>query len=247
MASDVNVIFLKDVRGKAKAGQEKVVKLGYAINYLIPQGYAVLRNKNNLFRMTSIVKRSQAIKKQLDGKVIQVKEKTHDRGKLYGSITATDVKKHVADLYGVTIEKQSIVLYEAIKRVGDYQIGIQLPQEVDISVLLKLESENEDLSAGSKLTKKSPQSQRRQRDDYDDDAYEDVQGEETSVDSDVADATEGEDVSSESDDTNAVQTEEASSESEATNVVQVDESSAEEDEVGSEVTVEASTSEEAAS
>ena len=141
MASEVNVIFLKDVRGKAKAGQEKVVKLGYAINYLIPQGYAVLRNKNNLFRMTSIVKRSQvnrskelsesqAIKKQLDGKVIQVKEKTHDRGKLYGSITATDVKKHVADLYGVTIEKQSIVLYEAIKRVGDYQIGIQLPQEV---------------------------------------------------------------------------------------------------------------------
>ncbi|MBT5215308.1 50S ribosomal protein L9, partial [Candidatus Woesearchaeota archaeon] len=59
MAKEVKVVFVKDLKGNAKLGQMKNVKLGFARNYLVPQGYALTVTKENLSLTSGLIKREE--------------------------------------------------------------------------------------------------------------------------------------------------------------------------------------------
>ena len=136
MAETVEIILTQDVKSLGKLGDRKNVKLGYARNYLFPQGIALMVNDHNLLRFASIEKKELARREKelaeaktfiasLEGKELSIQAKTHDEGKLYGSVAETDLVKAIQDQLGIQIDKRHIVLPEHIRQVGAHTFDIQ--------------------------------------------------------------------------------------------------------------------------
>jgi len=140
----MKVILRKDVEHLGNVGELLDVKPGYARNYLIPQGIALVANDKNMKRLEE-EQRQQKIKKDRDkiaaeklseelSKVsctasVQVGEED----KVFGSITSQDI----ADLLkekGFDVDKKKIVLEEPIKALGIYDIPIKLHTDVEAKI-----------------------------------------------------------------------------------------------------------------
>jgi large subunit ribosomal protein L9 len=100
----MKVIFLKDVRGKGKKGEIKDVAAGYAQNFLFKQGLAIEATPGNLKtlenqkkkeeqREKELLEESRALKKTIENLTVEIKAKSGEGGRLFGSIT----NKQIAD------------------------------------------------------------------------------------------------------------------------------------------------------
>lgn len=154
MAKELEVIFTEDRKGKFMMGQKKRVKLGYARNYLFPQNLAVLLTPENESRIASIEKKAEEKLKErqtvaktvqglLDGKTVSFKQKTHDEGLLYGSVTPQDVADACNKEFGSEIDKFDLNMITAIKEIGVYEAKVAIHPEVKILLSVIVESENE--------------------------------------------------------------------------------------------------------
>ena len=148
----MKIILNQDVVNLGEEGDIVVVKDGYARNYLLPTGAAVLYTKGNaaIFqsRAAQIEKRkaekraqSASLKEKLDSTVINLVVTAGESGKLFGSVTATMVQEALAKL-GIEIERKKIeVATHAIKMVGTYSVVIHLYESEVSHVKLVVESE----------------------------------------------------------------------------------------------------------
>ena len=148
----MKIILNQDVVNLGEEGDVVVVKDGYARNYLLPTGAAVLYTKGNaaIFqsRAAQIEKRkaekraqSASLKEKLDSTVINLVVTAGESGKLFGSVTATMVQEALAKL-GIEIERKKIeVATHAIKMVGTYSVVIHLYESEVSHVKLVVESE----------------------------------------------------------------------------------------------------------
>lgn len=136
----MEVILKQDIQGVGKAGAVIKVKDGYARNFLLPRDLAVTVNPANLQKLQQeqkvraekelkSKKEAEAVKEKLAGMSLTIAALTQEKDKLYGSITAVEIEKALAD-EGVTVEKSRIVLEEPIKAVGIYEVPVQLHPEV---------------------------------------------------------------------------------------------------------------------
>lgn len=120
------------------------VKDGYARNYLIPQGIAVLATKGNLRHAEEMRKysskraeRQRILAQELAEKVsacsctITVKVKNGED--IYGSVTVQDIVESLARA-GLEVSKPSIMLVEPIKKLGVYDIAVKLHKDVMTSL-----------------------------------------------------------------------------------------------------------------
>ena len=133
----MNVILLNKVRNLGDLGDHVNVKPGYGRNYLVPQGQAVPATSKNIkhfeSRKAEIEQQAQAAlasaqvrAEKLDGLSLAIIARASQEGKLYGSITATDIM-HAIQAQGREISKQEIELPEAhIRHVGTYPIKLKL-------------------------------------------------------------------------------------------------------------------------
>lgn len=167
MAKDVDVIFIKYEKGIGKLGETKRVKRGYARNYLIPQGLALYVNKDSLFRFESLKKQelkrlakekdgALELAKQLEGKSITFKESTHDDGKLYGSVTPSDIAGYIVSEFKVDIDKRQLSRQDSLKETGTFEIEVEFHPEVAAKIAVIIESkEEEEEKARAKKAKKA--------------------------------------------------------------------------------------------
>lgn len=132
----MEVIFIKDLKNQGKKGQIKKVKDGYAENFLIKNGYAVIKNKEN---MTKLEKEQQAkaasdaknkkeaeeLKKELDKLVLDFKVKTGEGDKVFGSVSIKQIKDALSKA-GYKIEKSQIELTTAMASLGFHRVDINL-------------------------------------------------------------------------------------------------------------------------
>ncbi|MCS7150382.1 MAG: 50S ribosomal protein L9 [Caldimicrobium sp.] len=143
----MEVILRKDIPKLGKAGDVVKVKDGFARNYLIPKGLAILANQKTLKALEkerSIIlakaererKKTQSLAEKLQGMTLTLYRKAVEEGRLYGSVTASDIAKALADK-GFEIEKKQIVLDEPIKTVGNYEVNLKLSG--DIYVFIRVE------------------------------------------------------------------------------------------------------------
>uniref|UniRef100_A0A832GPB4 Large ribosomal subunit protein bL9 n=1 Tax=Caldimicrobium thiodismutans TaxID=1653476 RepID=A0A832GPB4_9BACT len=143
----MEVILKQDIPKLGKAGEVVKVKDGYARNYLIPKGLAILANQKTLKalereRKTILAKvererkKAQSLAEKLQGQSLTLYRKVVGEGRLYGSVTALDLAKALSDL-GFPIEKKQVLLEEPIKAVGTYEVSIKLAP--DITVPIKVE------------------------------------------------------------------------------------------------------------
>ena len=133
----MKVVFLKDVPGSGKQGEVKDVADGYAINYLIRQNLAIHATEQNLARLEaqkkSEVNKIAAIEAQLsqkaseiEGKTIKLSAKVGAKGKLYGSVTSSDIATELKNNYGITLDKRKIELPDPIQELGTFEVNVKL-------------------------------------------------------------------------------------------------------------------------
>ena len=148
----MKIILNQDVVNLGEEGDVVVVKDGYARNYLLPTGAAVLYNKTNaaIFasRAAQIEKRkaekraqSASMKEKLDATVLNLIVPAGESGKLFGSVTSTMVQEALSKL-GLEVERKRIeVATHAIKMVGTYSVIVHLYENEFSTVKLVVESE----------------------------------------------------------------------------------------------------------
>ena len=126
----MKIILKKDVHGLGEAGDVVNVKTGYALNYLVPQGYATVGTESALKQHAETLRQrahkeakrvadAQALAAKASAVEIKIAAKVGDNGKLYGGITAAQVAEILAAA-GVEIDKRNIELPE-IKAVGEFE------------------------------------------------------------------------------------------------------------------------------
>ena len=160
----MKIILNQDVPNLGEEGDVCVVKDGYARNYLLPTGAAVIYNKSNLAifksREAAIEKRkvakreaSASLKEQLDNLSIDLIVAAGETGKLFGSVTSAMVQEALAKL-GFEVEKKKIeVASHTIKMLGTYSAKVHL-YENDFSMInLNVKSEAQVKEAKAKAEK----------------------------------------------------------------------------------------------
>ena len=126
----MKIILKKDVHGLGEAGDVVNVKTGYALNYLVPQGYATVGTESALkqhaetlrqraHKEAKLVADAQTLAAKASAVEIKIAAKVGENGKLYGGITAAQVAEILAAA-GVEIDKRNIELPE-IKAVGEFE------------------------------------------------------------------------------------------------------------------------------
>lgn len=140
----MEVIFIKDLKNQGKKGQVKNVKDGYAENFLIKNGYAVKKTKENLIKLnqeqTKKAKEDAAnkeeaklLKEKLSKVTLEFKVKTGEGDRVFGSISIKQIKDELAK-QGYKIEKSSIELTNNISSLGFHNVNINLYPEITAQI-----------------------------------------------------------------------------------------------------------------
>jgi large subunit ribosomal protein L9 len=149
----MDVILLEKIENLGNLGDKVSVKPGYARNHLIPKAMAKYATEENLKEfearreeLEKVAKENLEIaqkrKEKLDGFTINIIAEANDEGLLFGSIGPYEIEKQLVE-NGHEIERKEIRMPEgAIKKVGEYSIGIHLGIETDAIINLIVETNN---------------------------------------------------------------------------------------------------------
>lgn len=148
----MKVILKQDVKKVGKKGEVLEVADGYGRNFLIARGLAEeatagkvreLEEKNKNARVKDDRARTVAeeAKKKLGGKVVVLKSKAGEGGKLFGSVTSADAASAILAQYGIAVDKKEIKAEDAIKQLGDYKLKVKLYNGVETEFTLRVEGE----------------------------------------------------------------------------------------------------------
>lgn len=144
----VEVILTEDISTLGSAGEVVRVRPGYARNYLLPQGKAMLATKGRVRELEH--KRrviEEKIRKEVGGHELVAKrlEQTElefqvlagEEGKLFGSITNADIAGRLGE-QGIKLDRRKIELVEPIKQLGEYEVTLKLHREVSTQIRVKV-------------------------------------------------------------------------------------------------------------
>lgn len=145
----MKVILLKDIKGTGKKDQIIEASDGYARNFLFPKGLAREANAANLNAVANAksaekhreeVARAAAQEtcKKIAGKVINIKARGAEGGRLYGSVTSAEIAAELEKQYGVKVEKRRIDV-KNIRNAGEYTVGVWLYAGITAEMTAKVE------------------------------------------------------------------------------------------------------------
>jgi large subunit ribosomal protein L9 len=136
----MRVVLLNDLRNKGKRGDVVSVKPGFARNYLLPNGLAMVATDGNLkifaqqrkkFDQIAAKEREGAL--ELAGALANVKLKIAKRvgetQTLYGSVTSSEIAELLAEK-GINIDRRKLDLPAGIKSLGDHKVRVDLHPDV---------------------------------------------------------------------------------------------------------------------
>ncbi len=137
----MKVILLRDIKKLGKKFEVKEVSPGYARNLLIPNGYAILADKQSLKRLESqkniemkkTEERQKEIEKmikELEGKEIKIDTKIGDKGQLFETINEQKIADKLKEM-GFAVEKSNIEINEPIKCQGEYLVKLKLDNNLE--------------------------------------------------------------------------------------------------------------------
>ena len=141
----MKVILLGELRGKGGEGDIVEVAQGFAENYLFPQGIAQPATPGNIKQLEerrhNIAKReekriadAEALKAQIDGKLVVVDAKIGEEGQLFGSVTTTMIADAIEEQLGVEIDRKRVGKGQALKTAGVHQVEVNIYREIGATV-----------------------------------------------------------------------------------------------------------------
>ena len=136
----VQVILSEDVHALGDAGDVVTVKPGFARNFLIPQGKAMIataervnevdhRKRVITEKLAKELKDLTAVKAKLDATTLEISAQSGEEGKLFGSVTAANLVE-LLSAKGLDVDRRKIQLAEPIKTIGEHTVAIRLRSDV---------------------------------------------------------------------------------------------------------------------
>jgi len=148
----MKVIFLKDVKGKGKKGEIKNVADGYAHNFLLKNNLATEVNQATMSALDGqkrkedkqaeqVLEDAKKLKEKLEQITVELKAKSGEGGRLFGSITTKQVAEQLQKTTGIKIDKRKMELDDAIRGLGFTDIPVKLHQEVTATLKVHVTEE----------------------------------------------------------------------------------------------------------
>jgi large subunit ribosomal protein L9 len=136
----MKVVLTQDVLKLGKAGDIKAVRDGYARNYLIPQGLAVLATAGAVRQAEEIKKRAARHREQMSSEYAALAARINDvtlvfqakageTGKLYGSITTTAIAARLTEKLGVEVDRRKIDS-TPLRDLGTHRVAVHLAGDI---------------------------------------------------------------------------------------------------------------------
>jgi large subunit ribosomal protein L9 len=133
----MKVVLRKDVEKLGEAGSVQTVADGFARNYLIPKGLAVLATsgelkvvaENTRVRERKIARQEQQLQDLADkisGQRLAFTARSGEQGRLYGSITSGDIADKLTQVVGQEIDRRKVVLADPIRTTGEHAVTVHL-------------------------------------------------------------------------------------------------------------------------
>jgi len=142
----MEVILKQDIPNLGYANEKVNVKPGYARNYLIPKGLALLATpanrkilaenlKQKSFKEEKVRNEAEELAKALKNITVRIGAKAAESGRIFGSVNAIQIAQALKDQYKFDIDRKKIhVDQEHIKEVGSYKAKIQLHKEIQVEI-----------------------------------------------------------------------------------------------------------------
>ena len=144
----MKLILTQEVAGLGDAGDIVEVKDGYGRNYLLPRGLAIGWTRGGEKQVTQIKRarksreirnldHAKEVKAEIEALTVNVPAKAGDSGKLFGSVTNTDVMNAIKAAGGPLVEKRNVQISAPIKKTGSHTVAIDLHPDVVARVTIE--------------------------------------------------------------------------------------------------------------
>jgi large subunit ribosomal protein L9 len=145
----VKVILADDVEKLGRKGDVVTVADGYARNYLVPRGLALMATKGSL-RQAEMMTRARREKEQRDKEAaaarvaslgaspVYISARAGEGGRLFGSVTKSDVARAIEEQLGESVDRHLVRLDDPIRSLGTHQVEVHLHEEVNALVTVEV-------------------------------------------------------------------------------------------------------------
>lgn len=150
----MRIVLLENVPGKGRAGEIREVSKGYAKNFLLPRGLALIATPDvqkqvelrlEKQRLEESVDRERLVElaQQIEGKEIRFRARIGGGERLFGSITAADVAEQLSGVIGSVVDKKKIDIEKPFRQTGSYEIAVKLAGDIRPNITVVIEEEEE--------------------------------------------------------------------------------------------------------
>ncbi|MDH4268953.1 MAG: 50S ribosomal protein L9 [Dehalococcoidia bacterium] len=151
----MKVVLLEDIPGKGSAGEIKEVSKGYAKNFLLPRGLALVATPTVMKQVESRLERDMLeesvdreklveLAQQIEGKEIRFKARMGGGERLFGSITAANVAEELSRSIGSVIDKKKIGIEKPFRQTGSYEVAVKLASDIKPKITVLIEEEEKE-------------------------------------------------------------------------------------------------------
>jgi large subunit ribosomal protein L9 len=145
----MKLILTQEVTGLGAAGDVVEVKDGYGRNYLVPRGLGIRWSRGGEKTIESIktARASRAVRDQdhagdvkakLEASPVNVQVRAGAGGRLFGSVTVSEIAQAISETSGEPVDKRTIVVDQPIKSLGAHEVSVKLHDDVSATVSLNV-------------------------------------------------------------------------------------------------------------
>ncbi len=145
----MRIVLRSDLANVGKRGDICEVADGYARNYLLPKGHAIVATPGGEAQAKAMRRSrdvrdardreaAESVARKLVQAVIQIPARAGAEGKLFGSVTSSDVAQAVAEQTGVELDRRRLHLDEPIKSLGTHEVPVKLHADVEFRVTVEV-------------------------------------------------------------------------------------------------------------
>ena len=145
----MKVILLEDVKSLGKKGQLVEVNAGYARNFILPKKLGVEATNKNINDLklqkahedklaAEALANAKELAKELEDKTVVVKLKSGKDGRVFGSVSTKEIAEELKAQHNIDIDKKKMVLNDAIKALGNYEVVCKLHKDVTAKLVVKV-------------------------------------------------------------------------------------------------------------
>ena len=162
----MKIVLRQDVPKLGDAGTIQTVANGYARNYLIPQGFAVVATDaeikvatHNLAvkerKIVRLEEQQKSFADKIAGQRLVFTAKAGDQGRLFGSITAADVARELSAKVGEDVDRRRIQLDEPLRSIGEHTVTVNVVGRLRPQITVVIEGEHEEEEVVAEATVES--------------------------------------------------------------------------------------------